>query len=1524
MQQFVAGHRTGAQPDLTAAIAHGGSVAGRALFQAVLVSLLFAGLTVLASLHLAAMEKAEERAALVDLFERAEGFLLERVARSRQFLHGAAGFLGATGYPTDAMWQRFALSAASGLGTESGLGTMGFIERVESAARVRFEDALSRAQGRRIAITPAGERALYFPVKLIAPRSVGNLQLLGEDLAMTVDARAAIDEALRSGEAKLSAPLRLYRVAQPGPTEVLMVQPVAVVASSGGGGAATLVRGVVFIALPIQALLGQMLDASPLPLGVRVIDVDAPRPGVVFEDLRGLPASGLGGRVLDIAGRSFRLDYFAARPQVDSHGARWFGALGGLLSVVLGAMAYVLRRSRDRAEAIARDMTAGLRASESRFALAMDAAAEGIWEWQPGDRRVFLSPLGMELLRLGGTWDGDTKLRSILGLLSGADRRVLTSALRRHIAGGSQCDVEVRMNTLQDQPVWLRLRAKAELDGAGQVVRVAGSISDVTALRLREEQIRHSDAFLSRLVDLLPLPVLVKSADRHYVIVNRAAERFFASSSSSLRSTLAQGNLPAEFLDAQLSDDAAILANGDPISREVEFKQEGGEILSLQIRKAPLEDVSGDTAVMTVITDVTPLRRAEAELLSSLEVFDALFTHAPLGLALMGPDGGVLRANPAYCRIVGQNEASLCDAEEGAFSDILQAQAGEALFAEAASAGHLGPIDWELLRPDGTQVRTRFSVAYFQTKSGQGRLWGLLEDVTDARATELALQRADATHRSILQAIPDVLVQLDKDMRFLSFHAPGWNNDEAVAGDAIVGRRLEELFAPSAAARYREAAQAALEGNCLEVREYQAEAADADGELQDYELRVAPAGIEGVLLVIRRVTERKRAERELESKERFLNALFSAMPDMVWFKDRDGRYRYCNRTFERMLGEARGAALGRSDQDFFPLPLAERFGDIDAAVARGDSVSQEEEELPFPDGSVWQAETIRVAVRDEDGKVSGVLGVARDITQRKQSERALRASEARWQFALEGAGDGVWDWDVGSGHVYYSHRWAQMLGYADDEIEPVRHAWASRVHADDLNGVTRILQEYLEGSRVSYVSEHRMLHRQGHYVWVLDRGQVVERDEKGVPLRFIGTQSDISERRRAESALRESEARFRRLADSAPVLIWMLGADAQVTYLNRTWLEFTGTALIDGLGGGWLNAVHPEDRVRCASAEHLGIEQRRAFGLEFRLRADSGDYRWMIATAEPVFDNDGELQGFIGSATDITELKQAEDELRRHRDELSEMVYEQTRDLQRAKEVAEAANMAKSQFLANMSHELRTPMHAILSYAKLGESRVGKLSDDKIQGYFERVKRSGERLLELLNDLLDLAKLEAGRMVLDLAPVDLRRLVEDAMQEFEALFAARRLEAEVELPDAPCTAACDALRIGQVIRNLISNAVKFTPDGGGIRIVLAHVEQRAGRRRDDPAATRFARFAVSDSGVGIPADELESIFDKFVQSSKTRTGAGGTGLGLAISREIVEGHDGRIHASNRAGGGACFEVMLPLIDEAAAAPQGGS
>lgn len=334
-------------------------------------------------------------------------------------------------------------------------------------------------------------------------------------------------------------------------------------------------------------------------------------------------------------------------------------------------------------------------------------------------------------------------------------------------------------------------------------------------------------------------------------------------------------------------------------------------------------------------------------------------------------------------------------------------------------------------------------------------------------------------------------------------------------------------------------------------------------------------------------------------------------------------------------------------------------------------------------------------------------------------------------------------------------------------------------------------------------------------------------------------------------------------------------------------------------------------------------EFRRSLEHVFDTAASSGLAEWsyempggrpisVYSTMFPIVVG-GEVREVFLMDVDISARKTAERELARHRDHLRELVEEHTREARAARDEAQRANRVKSEFLANMSHELRTPMHAILSFARLGEARARNETPGKLLEYFERVRTSGERLLALLDDLLDLSKLESGKVELDLREHSVLDLVADAVVEFEAMFQAKGVALRVCNADSVDKLLLDRSRIGQVVRNLLSNAAKFTPSGRGVEVRLQKGRFAFGRRATDAGSLADGvEIVVSDEGIGIPEAELERVFDKFVQSSKTRTGAGGTGLGLAISREIVEAHGGCIFAQSNSKGGADFFVRLPI------------
>ena len=472
---------------------------------------------------------------------------------------------------------------------------------------------------------------------------------------------------------------------------------------------------------------------------------------------------------------------------------------------------------------------------------------------------------------------------------------------------------------------------------------------------------------------------------------------------------------------------------------------------------------------------------------------------------------------------------------------------------------------------------------------------------------------------------------------------------------------------------------------------------------------------------------------------------------------------------------------------------------------------------------------------------------------------------------------------------------AAFIGKDDYDLFPREQA--DRIRAQD--------EAARAGDAVlSYEEEFTTLTGEKRWVVKRKRGVNLPDGTRGV----VTALYDFTAVKQAQNAVRESEARFRQLASLSSDWYWEQDAQFRFTVLSAGAQRKGGFGIERRIGRTrWELGPGPVDDPDWSRHRAI-LAQQSPFTLIYEPANDAGERKVVEVIGEPFWDERGALQGYRGVGRDITEAVLAREELRRHRDNLQLLVEERTRELTLAKEAAERANRAKSEFLANMSHELRTPMHAILSFARLGTERAGSAPADKLQQYFARVEQSGERLLALLDDLLDLSKLEAGKMRYDMADADVSALVRGAVEEYAELVrcpgAERRDRGRRRGPHA----WCDPARIGQVVRNLLSNAIKFSPQGGRIAVVSGGGAARAGRAA--------VAMSVSDEGPGIPEAELEQVFDKFVQSSKTRSGAGGTGLGLSICRQILEDHDGRIWACNRSrtapASSSCCRARRPL------------
>jgi PAS domain S-box-containing protein len=555
--------------------------------------------------------------------------------------------------------------------------------------------------------------------------------------------------------------------------------------------------------------------------------------------------------------------------------------------------------------------------------------------------------------------------------------------------------------------------------------------------------------------------------------------------------------------------------------------------------------------------------------------------------------------------------------------------------------------------------------------------------------------------------------------------------------------------------------------------------------------------------------------------------------------------------------------------------LAERFAEcapwVATAAAARERASGRVKLTDARDPSARRVGEIDVVpVSDGSGRT---IVLMRDVT------RSLEREE-RFELALDASGAGLWDWSIESGTLVTSAHYMAMLGEEARETRLSILDVASRLHPGDFAATFQALTRAQTCPEQRYDVEFRMRCKDGSYKWLRSSGRVVERGSSGEPLRMIGYHLDIDARRRSEQERGVLEGHMRLLFEHTPAAIAMFDRDMRYVVASRGWYTQYGLGDESIIGRSHYDVFPtvPErwkEHHRRALAGEVLTSDRDAFERE---DGSTTNLSWAI---HPWRNASDEIGG-------IVMFTQVIDEQVRHEDSLRD-----------ARDAAIAASRARGDFLANMSHEIRTPMTAILGFTDLLESDPENRAE-----HVETIRRNGRHLLEIVNSLLDLSKIDAGRMTVERLPVDVGRLFDDIARTFASRAEERGLELSItRAATAPTTIGSDPLRLRQILGNLVGNALKFTPKGS--------VAVRLGAPTDD--GTRIA-FEVEDTGIGMTAEQLDKVFEPFVQGDGSTTRRfGGTGLGLCIAKRLTALLGGELVVRSTPGVGTTFRLELPLV-----------
>jgi PAS domain S-box-containing protein len=640
-------------------------------------------------------------------------------------------------------------------------------------------------------------------------------------------------------------------------------------------------------------------------------------------------------------------------------------------------------------------------------------------------------------------------------------------------------------------------------------------------------------------------------------------------------------------------------------------------------------------------------------------------------------------------------------------------------------------------------------------------------------------------------------------------------------------------------------------------------------------VRDAKGAVIGAATISHDITRQRRADQaQRDAAERF-RALFERSFDCLYINDFDGNFLDANEAALQLLG------YGREDirsLNFASLLSAEQMpkalDSLRELEENGVQKHTNEYRLTHRNGSPIDVEIMGTVI-PWGTTDRAILGVARDITGRKKAEEALRESEERFRVLADGCPTPVWVSDVEGGALFANRTYNEFFGFVE---RPISAEWQSKIHPEDAPDYIRAFLR-AQREQTSFRGEARLRRADGEWRWLASYAEP-RWTASGEFLGHVGLSPDITERKQAEKALRQSEERFRQLAENVPVVFWMLNATGtELLYVSPAYQQIFGRTC-DSLYRdpmGWMAAVEPEDRAQAVS-NFLQQMRGDSVATENRIRTPEGQVKWIRATSFPVRDESGRVIRFAGIAEDITDRKSAEIAARE------------------AQEAAEAANAAKSEFLANMSHEIRTPMNGVIGMT--GLLLETELTAEQRE-YAELVRSSGQALLTVINDILDFSRIEARKLELEILDFDLRQVVGSAANLLEAAAREKGLQLRCLVdPELPQGVRGDAGRLRQVLLNLGGNAVKFTASGEvSIRVRLTW----------ENAGSLLIRFSVLDTGIGIPLDRQADIFSPFTQGDGSTTRLyGGAGLGLSISKQLVTLMGGEIGVESAPGKGSQF------------------
>jgi len=1125
---------------------------------------------------------------------------------------------------------------------------------------------------------------------------------------------------------------------------------------------------------------------------------------------------------------------------------------------------------------IIHDITARRRAeealaeSEERFRSLSSNMPAAVIAILPDGTLIYLNQLSVKMMRLDSQEAALGK--NIFVLLDPSDAQELK---KTHQALTPASPTEIHDHTQitpQGKVRYHEWRNSALFDDQGKVTLYMGIGIDVTERRIAEEALVEKESYLRAILQTTRDGFWVLDTFGNVIDANQA----YCEMTGYPLDELIKLHILDLDVDGKAEESAArmnrIIKMGSELF-ETRHRRKDGSVFALEISMAYLPADGG--RFISFSRDISERKRVEAALRESEDVFRSLSNDMPGAVTAFLPDTTITYLNQVAAAmtgnqqqdLVGRKVIDLIDSKEE-FNRRLQSLTPET---------PLGMHEETFTFADGKVVYQEWrNRAFFDEQGRVTRYLGMGIDITDRRQAEVALRQSEERFRLLFEnmeegfALQEIILDdsgSPVDFRFLDVNR-AYERHTGMKSEDCIGRTVREVMPGVDRLQIENYGKVALTGEPL-IFEYYSKAFARHLRVHAFSPRKGQFAT-----TFEDVSDIRQAEMALrDSEEKYRVVFNNQMYAMAIIDPNSLRILDINAAFSRTFGYSRDELLGGMIVPDLNVDYEAPIKNKDRTLQSGSSY------VPLryhrrKDGTIFPAE-IYVELFNWQGQ-QVMLSVSMDISERMEAEKNLAEERQRLTSIIRGTNVGTWIWNVQSGETIFNERWAQIIGYTLDELRADSiDVWKKLTHPDDVERSLALAEKHFRGESDYYESETRMKHKNGQWVWVLDRGSVATWADDGKPLLMYGTHQDITERKGIEETLRQKTEELDRYFTSSLDLLCITDTDGRFLRLNPEWENVLGYPIDEIIGMPMLDYVHPEDLELTLNAiSKMSNEQQPIWSYENRIRCLDNSYRWMEWRSRPFGKQ------VYAIARDVTERKHAEEELR----EINARLEQQTVFANQMALEAEAASKAKSDFLANMSHEIRTPMNGVIGMTGL---LLDTNLDESQQRFAEIIQSSSESLLTLINDILDFSKVEAGKLDLEYLDFDLLNLLDDFAAVMELRTHEKGLSLEVGAErSVPALLRGDPGRLRQVLTNLVGNAVKFTSRGKVAVYVSCPFESG-----DDVEL----RFSVRDTGIGIPADKIDRLFNMFTQvDASTTRKYGGTGLGLAISKQLVELMGGRI------------------------------